>query len=523
MMVAPILLTVLRLGLAAVFVVSAWAKIADRAGFRSSLAGFGVPGGLRPVLASLIPVVELLIAGGLLPAGSAWFAAVTALGLLAVFTVVITVSLARGRRPECHCFGKLSSAPVGWGSVVRNVALIAAAAVVTGAGPAHAGPSMVAWAGRLSLPAVVGLAAGAVVLALVAGQTWMFIHVLGQNGRLLLRLDAVEAALAGAGLQVGPAAGPPPAGPDRRLSVGASAPAFALKRLGGGTSAMTELLSVGKPLALAFVDPHCGPCTALLPELARWERELADQLTLAVVTAGTAEANKPKFAGHGLQHVLLQNDREVSGAYQAYGTPAMVFVGADGTISSPVAAGRDAIRALMASVAGAQPRPAAANGQKEPNAVAGDGSGAHADSVAHQQSRIGEAAPILSLPDLDGRQASLPVVPGRQTLVLFWNPACHFCQEMLNDLKTWQATRSEASPALVVVSTGSAEANRAMGLRAPVLLDARFETGRAFGAAGTPSAVLVDQHGRVASGVAVGAAAVMALAAGHVTAVKAGV
>jgi len=48
--------------------------------------------------------------------------------------------------------------------------------------------------------------------------------------------------------------------------------------------------------------------------------------------------------------------------------------------------------------------------------------------------------------------------------------------------------------------------------RAPILLDDEFAAGNAFGAAGTPSAVLVDKRGRVASSVAVGADAVLALA-----------
>jgi hypothetical protein len=51
-----------------------------------------------------------------------------------------------------------------------------------------------------------------------------------------------------------------------------------------------------------------------------------------------------------------------------------------------------------------------------------------------------------------------------------------------------------------------------MGLTSPVLLDQNFATGRAFGASGTPSAVLVDAEGKVATEVTVGAPAVMELA-----------
>ena len=52
-----------------------------------------------------------------------------------------------------------------------------------------------------------------------------------------------------------------------------------------------------------------------------------------------------------------------------------------------------------------------------------------------------------------------------------------------------------------------------MGLRSRVALDADFSVGRAFGAGGTPSAVLVDAEGGLASQVAVGAQPVLALAA----------
>ena len=51
-----------------------------------------------------------------------------------------------------------------------------------------------------------------------------------------------------------------------------------------------------------------------------------------------------------------------------------------------------------------------------------------------------------------------------------------------------------------------------MGLRSPVVLDEGFTVGEAFGANGTPSAVLVDEQGRIASSLVEGASAVLALA-----------
>ena len=65
---------------------------------------------------------------------------------------------------------------------------------------------------------------------------------------------------------------------------------------------------------------------------------------------------------------------------------------------------------------------------------------------------------------------------------------------------------------MLVISAGSREANEAMGLRSPVALDQEFRAARSFGVGGTPSAVLVDAEGKVASEAAVGAPAVLALA-----------
>jgi thiol-disulfide isomerase/thioredoxin len=101
---------------------------------------------------------------------------------------------------------------------------------------------------------------------------------------------------------------------------------------------------------------------------------------------------------------------------------------------------------------------------------------------------------------------------GKETLVLFWNPGCGFCQQMLPDKKEWEKRIPESAPELLFVSAGTEEANGQMGLTSTVLLGQEFSVGRAFGASGTPSAVLVDAEGKVASEITVGAPAVMKLA-----------
>jgi thiol-disulfide isomerase/thioredoxin len=101
---------------------------------------------------------------------------------------------------------------------------------------------------------------------------------------------------------------------------------------------------------------------------------------------------------------------------------------------------------------------------------------------------------------------------GSNTLLLFWRPSCGFCRRMLDDLKAWETSRPHGAPSVLVVSSGTVEENTAMGLRSPVVLDQDFSTGTAFGADGTPMAVIIDAGGRIASDLVSGASAVMGLA-----------
>ena len=95
--------------------------------------------------------------------------------------------------------------------------------------------------------------------------------------------------------------------------------------------------------------------------------------------------------------------------------------------------------------------------------------------------------------------------------MLFWNPGCGFCQRMLDDVRAFDRSAAAGAPRLLLVSTGSAAENEELALQAPIALDPDFTAGSAFGMTGTPSAVLVDRHGTIASEPAVGATEVMAL------------
>lgn len=483
----PVALLIARLVLAAAFAVAGAAKLADLAGSRRSLEEFGIPRPLAVPLGTLLPIIEIAVAAALVPLASAWWGALAALALLVVFTGGVAITLLGGRRPDCHCFGQLYSAPIGWGTLVRNGVMTAVAAFVVAQGDAGASitalPTSAASAGStLWLSAAL-----AVALVILCVETWLLIEVVRQQGRILLRLDALET-------RPGMADGGAAAAGRPGLPVGQAAPAFALPGLYGETMTLDALRARGKPLLLFFTDPNCSPCEALVPDLARWQKAYEGAATLAVVSRGKVEENRSKLGAQGLSLVLLQKDREVSQNYRAAGTPSAVLLHADGTIASTLAQGADQIRGLVAQLAAPAPAP--------------NGNGAMAPAGA----KPGEPVPALQLPDLAGKTVDLAGFRGRETMLLFWNPGCGFCQQMADDVKALEARVKTKGPRLVLVSSGTVEANRASGFRSPVLLDQSFAAGRALGITGTPSAVLVDAEGKVASGIAVGAPSVLELA-----------
>ena len=498
-----VVLFIARLLLAAVFIVAGFAKLADLPGSRQALRDFGVPAVLANPFGVLLPLAEIAVAVALIPSASAWWGALGALALLLLFVAGISYNLARGRTPDCHCFGQIHSSPAGWPTLIRNLLLAAVAGFVVGFGHTSAGTDVLSWFTSLAVAQRIELVVGVIVVALLALESWVLFQTMKQQGRLLLRLEVLEARLIEAGIA---SAGGTTA--FRGLPVGSQAPTFSLSGLHRETITLDALRAPGKPIVLVFSDPGCGPCTALLPEVGRWQRDYASKLILVLISRGTPEDNRAKTAESGITQVLLQQDREVAESYQVAGTPSAVLIRTDGTIATPLAEGADNIRGLVAGAIGLpvlRSLPISA-------ALQGNGNGGATLSAQPIGPKVGGRAPEFTLPDLSGKQVSLADFRGDPTLALFWNPGCGFCQRMLDDLKAWEMKPSRGAPRLLVVSTGSVEKNKAMGLRSPVLLDQGFSVGNTFGANGTPMAVLVDAEGNIASEVAAGAPDVLALA-----------
>ena len=112
--------------LGGVFLLAGILKVSAPRRWRSESAGLGVP---RSV-AGVVPYAELIVGALLVSQVARRQVAVVAAALLLGFTALLVVRLAQGRRPPCACFGAVTTKPIGWGNVARNVVLLALAAAV---------------------------------------------------------------------------------------------------------------------------------------------------------------------------------------------------------------------------------------------------------------------------------------------------------------------------------------------------------------------------------------------------------
>lgn len=377
-----------RLLLSAVFLLSGIAKFGDPKGSIQALKDFGIPARLAPAFSLLLLAAEIVVAVALVPIALAWYGACGALSLLSIFMVVIGITMARGRNPDCHCFGKLHSSPVGWPTLARNTFLGALAAWLASRGQQHDGPAL--WSHLASA------GENERKLFIFGGCVMCFLlfHALRakkaaepetataesitsdwedapepEQPPLAKRLAQAEAVPARTVVPGPLAPKPQPRDPALQrildagigLPIGSPAPEFTLPNLTGQSYSLQSLRAQGKSICLVFASPYCDPCRALLHYISRWIHEHDRSLNIVVVSRGTATQNLAKLNGLEPSRVLLQQEFKLSEAYGVTSTPAAVLVGPDGLIRSQLAVGREDIARLVSSAA----KPSSVEAQSE--------------------------------------------------------------------------------------------------------------------------------------------------------------
>ena len=468
-----VILIAIRLAIAAVLAAAAVAKLRDLAALSNAATNLGLSPRVARLVGQVVAPLELGIALLLLARSTAWIGSVMASIVFAAFAVLIGWNLLQGRRVACACFGETSGGPISAWTLLRNLLLMGLALSLTalddpGPGILELAATLVARIGVETSLAIIGLLA-----ALQTVGIW-----------LLFARHKPSEVKTSSETRVDALTGWPP---------GVPAPAFDLPNLDGERVTLAALLARSHDVLLVFVNPTCGPCQSLLPEIARWQRGLVDHLTVAVVSQGTREMNLKMAAAHELSWVLLQGGSEVEAAYRCPGTPSAVIVDRSGRIASRASVGGTAIRRLFeAWTSGAGTPPATVTSPPPP-----------LEPVA-----IGDPGPPFRLPDLRGGEVDLIEFVGRPLVLVFWSPTCTWCQRLKPDLQAWERSSETEAVPLVIVSRGSREMNEALGFLSPVLLD-DGSVSRAFAAAGTPASILLDANGHIASSLATGGDAVM--------------
>ena len=487
-----IALLISRVLLALVFALSGAGKLADVSGSRRAVAGFGVSKQLANQIGIALPFAELALAAALLPALTVWWAAIGSLLLLLAFTVGMGVSLARGEQPDCHCFGAIHSEPVSRRTVGRNVMLSAVATLVVVGGRTDPGLGLFDWLGDAD-PVYAATVGAGVALLVAAGVGAIVIMMLYH--RLAAATDHLQNTSASTIV------------PDEAeevdavlsVPVGTPAPPFEATALNGDHFVFEKALHQDRQLLLVFVNPVCTACERILPRLARWQQQVDDQISVIVISHGgdaenRAKAERTKFLE---ERYLLQAGYEVSQAFGVERVPVALHIASDGTLMSPAAGGVEAIAGLLDQIT-----------------VEVDGNQPQRSNLVLKRIRTpfgeGDALPQLTLRENGIDPVSMPV-PGRRTLIIFWSPACPFCERLLHQLRQWERSLPDDLTLAVLVRHGDVEATRAQGLEAMVVED--DGTARAhYEVTGTPVAVLTNPDGTLAKPMAIGLGASQVLA-----------
>jgi peroxiredoxin len=361
----------------------------------------------------------------------------------------------------------------------------------------------------------------AVAVCVIVLQTALLYLLLRQHGLLLFRFDALNTRLDALDQVVGAlrAGRQPPHPAPEPLAPGAPAPDFALPGLDGRKRRLRDFL--GKPVVVLFFNPGCGFCADMAHAIGQLSERAAP---LVLVSRGDAEENKRLASEHAWRcEVVLDSRSETSTAYRTQATPTGYLLDAQGRIASPLTIGAEALLTLLET----------GGSQNEADTTAPEATESYAAGRAEErrprlrpvsESRInrnglpaGTVAPRFDLPDLSGETRSLDEFLGKRVLLVFSDPTCGPCQELVPSLKHLHERSRHNGLQVVMVSKGKTELNRQKArdhnLEFPVLLQRGTETAKSYGIFATPVGYLIDEGGTLKTDVAIGKDAILQLAA----------
>jgi peroxiredoxin len=326
---------------------------------------------------------------------------------------------------------------------------------------------------------------------------WFCYQLLVQHGRVLLRVEALE--------NRSPAS-PAVGALTRGLPLGTVMHDFDLPTLAGGR--MTRSQWRGRRLVVIFVDPACRFSRTLLRELAmRPMHASRTQPQPLIVSRGSVEANRELLpdADDGWP-VVLQSDDELAALYRVDATPMAYLIDEQGATASELIVGAQAVIDLVDAVSA---RPDWRPGDSPLDTLPLTTSRLNRNGLS-----VGSAAPSFRLPLVTGGETTLEDYRGRPLLLVFSDPACGPCDQLIPDLE--RVHQQQPALQLLMISRGDPDTNRKKvaehGLTFPIALQRHWEVSRAYGMFATPVAYLVDERGVIVADIAVGVEPIRELA-----------
>lgn len=320
LVLAPVLLAV-------VLVVSALGKLRDPSAAAAAFDALRVPPLLAaPWLRRALPWAEITLGVAVvaLPRPFGVVASLAAVGLFAAYTWLVARALRSPEDVNCSCFGSLTSGRVTRWTLVRNVTLVAVAALAVVDSFEGRAPVV-----RAVEPGSLGWVTGAAVVA------WVVLTILHEP------VAQPDADVAGA---ESPASAEEDHDEDDyvRLPI----PFAELTDASGATHQLRQLARQ-RAVLLVWLSLGCGSCQTILDRLPEWADRLGfvDVRPVFFRSDGVA-ARLPTFA----EHHLLDPVGHAQEIFTTRGTPMAVLLGADGLVAGGPVLGVDAVTALVEDI-----------------------------------------------------------------------------------------------------------------------------------------------------------------------------
>jgi uncharacterized membrane protein YphA (DoxX/SURF4 family)/thiol-disulfide isomerase/thioredoxin len=314
---APLAALLIVLTLAAVLLVSGFAKLRDPRATRDAFDALRVPRVVPSgAAAAALPWLEVGLAVLLLVAPPGWLVPVslTLLLLMLAYTALVARALSFDEPVTCSCFGTLGRHEVDRTTLARNVLLIALAGLTFWF--AMDGGSVKDAVGDLDAGdgwALLAAAVAAVVAVLVTGGGSSVEHVPDAE---LLDYDR----------------SPVPYG--------------VLSLSEGRTSTLAELAATQAKL-LVVLSPGCSPCSRTAEKLDAWAARLAP--VVGVLAIYPDEPTAEAVTEHAAELSAWEPELNVRRVFSV-GTPAAILLGADGFLAGGPVAGENKVARFVEDV-----------------------------------------------------------------------------------------------------------------------------------------------------------------------------